>query len=274
MEWSAGRIVKTVSLILFLVAATVFFDQIGTQIKQKYDLVLSPTAELRDLALKLFVAMILAAVTAGLAATLIRPLWLCLTAFGLSAAALVCILGLEPLNVIAAIVYLLLTWMYVLEVANGMDERIHFSVKPIAEVQTFLMLALLLVIGVCFYSGYADEIRLKGFSIPEPILNMWDVTMAGIQKMVMGEGGAAPKPEELAKIRQALQEQVTQQVRPYEPYIPVLMTISLLWMLYTAVSLLSWVPILILRLVFPMLAALRVTTIITEDRQVQRVTLS
>jgi len=29
MEWSAGRIVKTVSLILFLVAATVFFDQIG-----------------------------------------------------------------------------------------------------------------------------------------------------------------------------------------------------------------------------------------------------
>lgn len=76
MEWSAGRIVKTVSLILFLVAATVFFDQIGTQIEQKYELVLSPTAELRDLALKLFVAMILVAITAGLAATLIRPLWL------------------------------------------------------------------------------------------------------------------------------------------------------------------------------------------------------
>jgi hypothetical protein len=66
---------------------------------------------------------------------------------------------------------------------------------------------------------------------------------------------------------------IENKIEPYKRFIPLAVAIGLLQLLVFVTSLLSWVPILVLGLVFPLLAALKIAEVVTETREVRRLTL-
>ena len=71
----------------------------------------------------------------------------------------------------------------------------------------------------------------------------------------------------------ALKEFVEEAIRPYEQWIPLVFALSMFTPLLTITHLLSWIPILALRVIFPLLTALGVTKVVAETRLVRRLTL-
>jgi len=70
-----------------------------------------------------------------------------------------------------------------------------------------------------------------------------------------------------------LVELVEKAIKPYERWIPLVFAISLFSLLVTITGLLSWIPILALKVIFPLLAVLGVTEVAAETRVVRRMTL-
>jgi hypothetical protein len=75
------------------------------------------------------------------------------------------------------------------------------------------------------------------------------------------------------RLKRALVELVENAIRPYEQWIPRILAFNLFMFLLTVTGLLSWIPILALWVIFPLLTALGVTKVTTATREVERMTL-
>jgi hypothetical protein len=75
------------------------------------------------------------------------------------------------------------------------------------------------------------------------------------------------------QFEKALAELVEKVIRPYERWIPVVFAISLFSLLGTITVFLSWIPVLALAVIFPLLTALGVTKVVAETGIVRRLTL-
>jgi uncharacterized membrane protein len=105
------------------------------------------------------------AVAAGIVAVLFRPFWVCIVAFGLSALAMLFGWEWRVSTGILALLYFFVSLIYARGVAQELDNRLDFSVRPISESQFLLSMALSVVICCAFYFGYAAQIEREGFSI-------------------------------------------------------------------------------------------------------------
>ena len=75
------------------------------------------------------------------------------------------------------------------------------------------------------------------------------------------------------QVESTLVELLEKAIKPYERWIPLVVAISLFSLLATITGLLSWIPILALRVIFALLAVLGVTEVAAETRVVRRLTL-
>jgi len=66
----------------------------------------------------------------------------------------------------------------------------------------------------------------------------------------------------------------TEQIKSYEKFIPIAISLGLFMPLVTITRLLSWIPAGILSIIFLLLKALRVTEIVSETKEVQRLIIS
>jgi hypothetical protein len=79
---------KMASLAALLIGTGYFFGTICRQIGLAYELILAPSRELINLLLQFLLALIAMGITAGLVATLLRPIWAGVFAFILSGLAI------------------------------------------------------------------------------------------------------------------------------------------------------------------------------------------
>lgn len=278
-----GRWLKSLIFGALLVGAGYFFGRVCGRINEQYDLVLSLSRETLDLALWLLLGLGVVLVAAGLAASLLRPVWIAVLACALSSAAMLAGLGLGTENAVLALVYFLASVMYVRGVATELDSRVRFLVRPVAEGQSLLRTALLVVTCASFYLGYAAHIEREGFTFPPFVRERLVDTALQLMEGQL-EGQALPpgaKEALLAQLRGQIEQQVEReilpplesQVRRYESFIPIAVALALYWVLGIVVGLLAWIPGLVLNIVFPILTALRVTRVVTETREVSRLTI-
>ncbi len=157
---------------VLLIATSYYFGDVCERIGQAYELILFPSREIVGLALRFFLAMGAVAITAGLVAALVRPLWASFGVFGLSALAMLMGWGLEANGGLLMAVYFVASLLYAQRVAGELNDRLRFSVKPISQSQSILLTALLIVACGSFYFGYAAEIRREGFSIPPALVEV------------------------------------------------------------------------------------------------------
>jgi len=267
--------IKVAIFAALLIAAGYLFGYVCKQTQQGYELLFSSSAkDAIRLALWLLAALAAMALTAGLVAALVRPFWVCLVAFALSALAMLLAWGLKAANGALASVYFIASAIYAWEVAEGLEERLSFSVKPISESQSTLLTALIIVVCGSLYLGYAAHIEEEGFSIP-PALT--DAIMETMEREIEKRVPEAEREKVVAEFKEGfekgLEAFVDKTIRPYEKFIPLAIALGLFTPLVTITHLLSWIPILVLGAIFPILTALGVTKVVTETREVRRLTL-
>ena len=153
------RQLKIVFFAVLLIVASYYFGGVCERIGQGYDLILSPSREILGLAIRFFLALGTIAITAGLVAALVRPLWACFVVFALSALAMLLGWGLKTSSGILAAVYFIVSLIYVERIARELDDRLRFSVSPISQSQSILLATLVIVACGSFYFGYAAEVE-------------------------------------------------------------------------------------------------------------------
>jgi len=166
LDMKTSKLVKYVIFIVLLIVASCFLGNICRQIGQLGDTIFSPSMDTLYPFLWLLLALALVAITAGLVAALVRPLWMCFIAFALSSLAALFIWGLNLIGIVLAVIYLLAGLIYSRGVAKGLSGRINFSIHPIQNNQTILLIALIIVACACFYSRFAAQIEREGFTTP------------------------------------------------------------------------------------------------------------
>ena len=238
-------------------------------------MIFSPSRELLDPLLWFLLALGAVAVTAGLVAALLRPVWIGIIAFALSG--LTMLLGWQVTvgSGVLVLVYLLAASRYAVGVARELNQRIRFSVRPISEGQGMLLMALILVACGSLYLGYAAHIEQEGFSMPESYVEMF---MEQMEKQIKAQAPAEERQEAVAEFREefrlAVSEFFERTVKPYERFIPLAIAASLFMSLVTIIRLLAWVPTAFLSIIFPLLAALGMTEVVSETQEVQRLVIS
>jgi hypothetical protein len=271
-----AKLLKILFFAALLIVAGYFFGSACAQVNQQYQLILSPSKDLLSLALGALLALGAVAVAAGIVAVLFRPFWVCIITFGLSTLAILFGWEWRVGTSILALLYFFASLIYARGVAQELDNRLDFSVRPISESQSLLLITLSVVICGAFYFGYAAQIEKEGFSIPSSFVEM-AITSMEKQLEQQPDLTADQREEALARFRQEFENKVKKPtedvIKPYERFIPLTVAIGLLQLLVLITSLLSWIPILVLRLVFPLLAALKIAKVVTETREVRKLTL-
>lgn len=278
-----GEVGKAVKMIIFsalLVAAGYYFGLTCGQVSEAYEMLFSPSRDALYLANQLLLAMGALALTSGMVAVLFRPFWTLLVAFVLSSAAMLVAWEIGLDTGVAVLVYLVASLLYARRIIAELDNRVCFSVQPVAQSQTILLMTLVAVACASLYLGCATYIEQEGFSLPPSTRDAISrMVMMPIERRIEGEADLTPeqKEEMLAEIHAQMDSQwlepMEETLRRYEPFIPVGVAAMLFTSLTSVVSLLSWLPILFLKAVFSLLTTLRVTRVVTETREVERLTL-
>ena len=257
-----------------LIGAGYFFGMICKRISQAYELILAPSGEILILLLWFLLALVAVMVSAGLVAALLRPVWAGIIVFALSGLAMLLAWQVTVGSGILILIYLLAASLYAVGVARELNERIRFSVRPIGEGQAMLRMTLILVSCGSLYFGYAAHVEREGFSIPESYIEMF---MEQMEMQIMTQVPAEGSEEAVAQFREEFRSRIDdffeQTLKPYEQFIPLGLAAGLFMPLVSIVSLLAWVPTIVLNLIFTLLTMLGVTEVITETQEVQRLTI-
>lgn len=269
---TTGKLIKTIVFVVLLVAASSYLGYTGRQIGELGDAIFVFSMDTLYPFIWLLLALVLVAITAGLVAALVRPLWMCVIAFALGSLAVLFLWGMNLIAVVLAALYLLAGLLYSRGVARGLNERIRFSVHPIKDNQTILTTVLLIAVCALFYFGYAAQIEREGFATPPFVV---DIAVGMAEGQIEANPDLTPqeKAQAIAEFRQHFEQQVEDAVEPYHRFIPAGVALILLGLLTTITGLFSWLPALILKAVFAILTACRVTSVVTETKDVERLTI-
>ncbi len=274
------RILKIIFFAVLLIAAGYFFGIWCGKFGQAYTLLFQPGREILELVLWLLLAIMVVAVTAGLVAALLKPLWVAVVAFALSALAMILgwQVGIGP--ALLGLLYFLLSLPYARGVTRELNERLRFSVEPVSRGLSLLFMVLALVACGSLYLGYAAHIEKDGFTFP-PVFKemMTKMTVVPIREAIEAQTDLTPQEKEraLAEMEEGFEEMwmgpLEEMIKPYERLIPVVMAVGTFMTLQTILGLLSWIPGLILAMIFPLLQITGMTKVVRETREVERLVI-
>lgn len=276
---STAKKAKIVVLVLLLIPSGLFFGIACERINQHYQLLLSLERDFLSSLAVLLVATAIVAVTGGLMAALVRPIWISIVGFALSAFAALLAWELSLASGVSALIYFVVGALYSRGVAEALDNRSRFSVEPISGSQSTLLAGLAIAASVSLYFGYAAMIEEQGFEFPPAIGDaITKFSMAPMRAQIEArtdltseerEAMAAEMGEGFDQWMRSMEEMI----EPYERLVPVAVAFVLFQFLAVINTLFSWVPIVILAALFPVLTALGVAKETTQTREVVRLGL-
>ena len=279
-RWHAGKVMKMIVLSTLPIAAGYFFGLTCGRVSRAYEMLFSPSRDALYMAGQLLLAMGALTVASGIVAALFRPFWTCLVAFVLSGATILVAWEVSLDSGIAVLVYVVASLLYAGRVIAELNNRVRFSVGPVAQSQTILLTTLAAVACASLYLGCAAQIEREGFSLPPTARDaVTRMVMMPIERRIEGQAGLTQDEKEriLAEVRVEMERQwlepMEETLRRYEPFVPVGIAGVLFMSLVSIARLLSWLPALVLGIVFLLLSALRVVHVATETREVERLTL-
>jgi hypothetical protein len=259
---------------LLHIGAGYFFGWVCKEIGVAYELILLPSNELLTLLLKLLLAVGLLMVTAGLVAALLRPLQIGYLAFFLSGLGIIVGWHISILAGALTLIYVLAGVFYTTGVDREMKERVRFSIRSVSTGQAVLSMSLILVACGSLYLGSKDYIDREGFSLPEAYIELiLDQVEEQVKLPVLDKEGDQVMAEIRETMKQSMEALIYEKVKPFEAFIPLGVSAAIFMSLVTIIGVLSWLPILFLRITFSILSALGVTTIVRETREVQRLVI-
>jgi hypothetical protein len=265
---------KIAFLAALSIGAGYFFGTVCGRIGHASELILAPSGELLTLLAWFLLAVGTVAVTAGLVAALVRPVWGGFIAFALSGLAMLLGWQVAAVNGALVLVYAVAACAYAGGVARELNERTEFSVRPVSASQGMLRMTLTLVACGSLYVGYAAHVEREGFSLPEVYVEAFVNQM---ERQIEAQVSAEEREEAVRGFREGfrstIDEFIERRVKPHEELIPLGVAAGLFMPLLTTTTLLAWVPTVILSLAFRLLTAWGVTKVVSETREVKRLVI-
>jgi hypothetical protein len=268
------NIYKWIKVLLFtflLTGAGFYFGEVCKQFANVYGLILIPSNDLFILILQFLFALGLLLVAASLVSTLIRPVWVGFISYTISGLAILLGWQVTIISCMMVLLYLLAAFVYNVQVAKELQERISFSVRSIVVGQGFLIIALILLCCSNLYLGCAEYIDREGFAIPDYYT---DILMQQMEKQIEARVPVENREEAIIEFRtefqRAIDEFSQETVKPYIHIVPLAITVSIFMSLLTITNIFSWVPTFFLSLIFPLLMSLRVVNVVHETKEIQR----
>ncbi len=269
------RIIKMVVFGALLAGAGGFFGLVLRWAGDGWEHLIPPTWDALYLGIWFLGALVAVAVTGGLVARLLRPVWWAATAFAVSALALFFTWERSVCSIIVAVIYLFMGLLYVAGVRREIENRIRFSVWHLMRPQLTLFVMLAAIACTSLYFGYAAEIDKEGFSIPEETVD-WVVEIADehiIDRILPANTTTVERWEALTELRDYLEGDIESDIEPYEGYTPVGLAAIAFGILTPATLLISWIPLSILSLAFLILIRFGVVKKVAKAVEVIRLSI-
>jgi hypothetical protein len=266
-----GKLWKMVLWATLLMAAGFWFGSICRHIGLAHQLHVLRFREFSRLLLWLLLCMMLLNVLSAMAAVLFRPRWAAGVAMGMSGLALWLGWGLTLRNAGLTALYVLASILYTALTQRELQQRVHFSVRPVAYNWRLVTVVLLVLAVGSFYLGFAEHVRDKGLSIPDQhVENLTGEIAAEVVDGTLLSSLQALREELLQQVQSVLKRQVRRLVSKVEPFVPPLAAAVLFLALFAVTWLVWWIPLLIVYVLVPLLISLRVAEMSTETVEVQR----
>ena len=270
MEMAKGRRTKTIVLGVVFIAASWFFSYMCHRFGGLGDIIFTASKDNLYLFIWLLVAVVLVAITAGLVAVLIRPLRITVAIFALASLTLLCSLGWDILGLVLALMYLLTGVLYTRGVVKGLEERIKFSLRPVYSNQVSLLIILAIIISASFYGGYAAQVEKEGIRIPSFLT---DAVVGVAEDQLKGGIGVSLEEEGRSELREDFEQQTTEWLEPFRRYITIGVAVVMFSPLVTILTILSWIPLLVLKGLLRLLISRHVIEAVGEMREVERLSM-
>lgn len=276
----AGYVIKTIVCILLFLASVAFFAYVCRQLSDNYMLLLIPTTYATVTWLgNLGVAILFLAIMAGVVAILVRPYWLVIVTFLLSAVLYPLIVGPSLATWIVAGVFAVLMGVFLLYVANQLKNQINFSAHPLSDMKLLLLSLLVIQVCVAFGLGYVHDSASRNYLLPPEIKTPIAGTILNQLKINIidpTQATAAQKKTALAdatKNTQNMMDDLEKQLQPVKVGIPIALGVLLFFLLQTMILILGFVPIVIARLLFILLRITHFAHVTVETKEVKHLTL-
>lgn len=271
--------IKTACFILLYVLASLFLTDACKQVADRYLTIVMFSSGILDIALYLLITASCFVLTTGLVAVLVRPFWLLYITAAVPALIYLLINGISESSLILGLLFWGSVCMYAISVQKKSDNQISFSMHPLVEANKIILLTLVTIISINIALGYAQDAKRRNFIFPPEIKVIATDFMNNQVKQLVDRQTIIGQPEKDAAMDKAKQETdkmwsgLEEIVKPFSRYIPLLLGISFYITLQSANMLISWIPLLLLSLVFPLLKKLGVTRQKTEMREVSQTIL-
>jgi hypothetical protein len=266
---------KMAFLAILLIGASYLFGVVCKAIGRSYGFMFYPSWDILILLLWFLLALGAVAVTAGLVAALLRPVWTAFVAFVISGMAILLAWQVAVISGVLVVVYLLVTFFYTIDVTKELNQRIKFSVRPIAQGQGMLRMSLVLLACGSLYLGYSANIEKEGFSIPEPYV---ELIMEQMEERVIEQLPEEQREEAVSQFRgefrRTIDESMEQMIEPFVEFIPLALAVGMFTTLATITSLLAWLVSLVLDGVFPVLTKVGLAEVVTQTQEVERLVIA
>lgn len=216
-------------------------------------------------------ALLTVAVAAGLIAVLIRSFWMIALMFLASAFALFLCWELSLAGFVVALIYFIIGLIYIANVRAEINDRIKFRVGNIRPSQGMFLTILVALICTGLYFGSARSIDRDGFSLSTEAVD-WVVKFADehiVDNVMPEEATAADRAKALTEVR----DSVNSSAESYKDYAPMILAAIAFTVLNGVLFFVSWVPLVLLWLIFLILLRLKVVTKKTHSVEVTRLSI-
>lgn len=275
----AGYVIKTIVCVLLFLAAVAFFAYVCRQLSDNYMLILMPTTAATVIwFINLGVAILVFAIMAGVVAILVRPYWIVIVAFLLSAVLYPLIVGSSMATWIVAGVFAVLMCIYLLYIARQLKNQINPSAHPLSDMKLLLLSLLVVQICVAFGLGYIYDSTRRDYVLPPEIRapiasGLLSQATANINQAKATDAQKKVALEAANKQVQTTVDDVEKQFQAVKYAIPYVLGVLLFFILQTILLVLGFLPIAIAKLVFIILKATRFAHVTVETREIKHLTL-
>lgn len=277
IDW--GYIIRTTFCALVFLAATAYFSHVCLTLANNYALLVNPTSAASiSWLINLGVSTILFMITLGVTVVLIRPTWIAMICYAISAALYVFFIGSGMATWITAGVLFVILLTYLISEVNLFKNQIKSSTHPLGEKKMLVASLLAALLSVAIGVGYYKDSVQRNFAIPpeaETAFSQYLIKTAKsqieTQKIEEKEKQAA-----LGKVEENVKKIMEEQKKALEPiktYIPYILGITAFFIFQMLLILVGIVSMIFIPLLFWLLSITHFTHITTERCEVTRLTL-
>ncbi|MBI4975403.1 hypothetical protein HZC20_01880 [Candidatus Peregrinibacteria bacterium] len=179
---------------------------------------------------------------------------------------------------ILVIIYFVFALLYSLSVKNKLENQIKFSIHPIADAQKILLIILAVMASSSVAFGYLNDAATRSFVIPPEVKTSVNKFIeskmdAGSEQVKIPEKDKKALAEKSKGEIEKMWTNLETRLKDGKNTIAIFLASAFFTILQLILIVFSFIPLLILRILFPLLKLIHVTRIVTETKEVEQLVL-